>query len=261
MNRFPRVRGVRLGYDPAQVDDLVHRIEGTLGRTELDGPPITADEIRSAAFRVRRGGYNETAVDFALDAFVVAVEALASRTPAPPGPVVSDPVVSEPVLPDPVVSEPVLPVVSDSMSSPGSVTPGSVVEAAPPVVVETAESAAHEASHDQEIRTVDPALPDSRTAGRDGEVGWGDGGFEAQAERIERVAFRPGRLGMGYDEDEVDAFLDRVVATLRGTAHRPVTSDQVRKATFATVVFKTGYAIADVDAFLAEIADDLERRA
>ncbi|MEV0969581.1 DivIVA domain-containing protein [Microtetraspora glauca] len=258
MNRFPRVRGVRLGYDPAQVDDLVHRIEGTLGRTELDGPPITADEIRSAAFRVRRGGYNETAVDFALDAFVVAVEALAARAP--------DPVVSEPALPmvsDPVVSEVAHPdpVVSDPMSSPGSVTPGSVVEAAPPVVVETAEPAAHEASHDQEIRRVDPALPDSRTAGRDGEVGWGDGGFEAQAERIERVAFRPGRLGMGYDEDEVDAFLDRVVATLRGTAHRPVTSDQVRKATFATVVFKTGYAIADVDAFLAEIADDLERRA
>ncbi len=55
-------------------------------------------------------------------------------------------------------------------------------------------------------------------------------------------------------------FLDRIVATLRGTTDHPLTADQVKKATFSTVVFKTGYAVAQVDAFLAEIADVLDRR-
>ncbi|ETK34001.1 hypothetical protein MPTA5024_21705 [Microbispora sp. ATCC PTA-5024] len=74
------------------------------------------------------------------------------------------------------------------------------------------------------------------------------------------MAFRPGRLGMGYREDEVDAFLDRVVETLRGTADRPLTPDEVRAATFSTVMFRPGYAITEVDGFLNEIAGILERR-
>lgn len=84
--------------------------------------------------------------------------------------------------------------------------------------------------------------------------------LETQAARAERVVFRPGRLGMGYREEEVDAFLDRVVATLRGTAAEPLTAEQVRRATFATVVFRPGYAIREVDDFLAEMASVLERR-
>jgi DivIVA domain-containing protein len=79
--------------------------------------------------------------------------------------------------------------------------------------------------------------------------------FETQAARVERVGFRAGRLGMGYNEDEVDAFLDRIVATLRGTTDRPVTPGDVRAATFSTVLFKPGYAIGEVDEFLAELAD------
>src|SRR5262245_3358078 len=61
VNGFPRVAGVRLGYEPGQVDTLIRRIEATLGRGELDGPPVTAAEIRGAKFNVRLGGYNETA--------------------------------------------------------------------------------------------------------------------------------------------------------------------------------------------------------
>ncbi|MBX6169796.1 MAG: DivIVA domain-containing protein, partial [Thermobispora bispora] len=70
---------LRLGYDPQQVDDFVRRIERTLGLGSLDGPPVTADEIRNVRFAVTFGGYNETAVDFALDAFIVAIEAKAGR--------------------------------------------------------------------------------------------------------------------------------------------------------------------------------------
>ncbi|MFI7053812.1 DivIVA domain-containing protein [Streptosporangium canum] len=82
--------------------------------------------------------------------------------------------------------------------------------------------------------------------------------FEEHAARVERAAFRAGRLGMGYNEDQVDAFLDRVVATLRGTTDQPVTPGDVRAARFATVILKPGYAVSDVDEFLTDLAGVLE---
>lgn len=181
MNRFPRVMGMRSGYDPAEVDGLIARIEATLGRGAHDAPQVTADEVRRATFRPKRGGYNETAVDFALEAFVVALE---TRLKAP-----------------------------------------------------------------VRMAMVEPTGDMLREE-------W----FESQAARVERVAFRPGRMGTGYNEDSVDAFLDRIVATLRGTTDHPVTAEAVREVKFSTVMFKTGYLIADVDAFLSGIADVLEQR-
>ncbi|MGI5269744.1 DivIVA domain-containing protein [Nonomuraea sp. CA-218870] len=186
LNRFPRVMGMRSGYDPAEVDALIERIEATLGRGALDLEPVTADEVRSATFTSRRRGYQETAVDFALEAFVVALETMAKR---------------------PVAKRPVRPALAEP----------------------TGELLREE---------------------------W----FESQAARVEKVVFRPGRLGTGYHEDEVDAFLDRIVATLRDTTGHPVTAEEVREVKFATVVFRPGYLIADVDAFLAGIADVLEQR-
>ncbi|MER5650373.1 DivIVA domain-containing protein [Streptosporangium sp. NPDC002524] len=193
MNRFPRVLGIRLGYDTDQVDLLVRRIEGTLGRGAPEGEPVTADEIRDARFRVRLGGYNEVAVDFALEAFIVAIETRPTGTDGR------------------------------------------------------------------------PAVPARRTAperpGESGESGPGEREEdEERAARVERVAFRPGRLGMGYDEDEVDAFLDRIVATLRGTTDSPLTPGDVRGARFATVMLRPGYAIGEVDEFLDEVAGALEPR-
>ncbi|MFG1949164.1 DivIVA domain-containing protein [Nonomuraea sp. NPDC048826] len=181
LNRFPRVMGMRSGYDPAEVDALIERIEATLGRGTLDVEPVTADEVRAATFRSRRRGYQETAVDFALEAFVVALETMAKR----------------------------------------------------PVRLALAEPTGELLREE-----------------------W----FESQAARVEKVAFRPGRMGTGYNEDEVDAFLDRIVATLRGTTSYPVTAKEVREVKFATVVFRPGYLIADVDAFLAGIADVLAQR-
>jgi DivIVA domain-containing protein len=181
LNRFPRVMGMRSGYDPVDVDALIERIESTLGRGSHALEPVTADEVRRATFRARRGGYQETAVDFALEAFVVALETQARR----------------------------------------------------PVRLAMAEP------------TGDLLREE-----------W----FESQATRVERVAFRPGRMGTGYNEDEVDAFLDRIVATLRGTTAYPVTAQQVREAKFSTVLFRPGYLIADVDSFLAGIVDVLQQR-
>ncbi|WP_179155559.1 DivIVA domain-containing protein [Microbispora sp. GKU 823] len=246
MNRFPRVMAVRLGYDPEQVDDFVRRIERTLGLGPLDGPPVTADEIRNAKFAVKLGGYNETAVDFALDAFIVAVEARAGRdaaVPAVPPPAASDSVVKEPVTTEPVTTEPVAheprPVAARAPAAPASRTRAE--ERTRP------QAAPAQATGRVEKTGTPPPEP--------GTPSW----LETQAARVERVAFRPGRLGMGYREEEVDAFLDRVVATLRGTAAEPLTPEQVRKATFATVVFRPGYAIHEVDGFLAEMASVLER--
>ncbi|WP_433439020.1 DivIVA domain-containing protein [Nonomuraea sp. CA-141351] len=181
MNRFPRVMGMRSGYDPAEVDALIGRIESTLGRGPHAMAPVTADEVRRATFRAKRGGYHETAVDFALEAFVVALETQAKRP------------------------------VRLAMAEP------------------TGEMLREE---------------------------W----FETQAARVERVAFRPGRMGTGYNEDEIDAFLDRIVATLRGTTEFPVTAKDVRETKFSTVLFRSGYLISDVDSFLAGIADVLEQR-
>ncbi|NUR90807.1 MAG: DivIVA domain-containing protein [Nonomuraea sp.] len=171
---------MRSGYDPAEVDALIGRIESTLGRGSHTVDPVTADEVRTATFRAKRGGYHETAVDFALEAFVVALETQAKRP------------------------------VRLAMAEP------------------TGELLREE---------------------------W----FENQAARVERVAFRPGRMGTGYNEDEVDAFLDRVVATLRGTTEFPVTAKEVREAAFSTVLFRAGYLIADVDSFLEDVAGVLEQ--
>ncbi|MBE3015408.1 DivIVA domain-containing protein [Microbispora sp. NEAU-D428] len=248
MNRFPRVMAVRLGYDPEQVDDFVRRIERTLGLGPLDGPPVTADEIRNAKFAVKLGGYNETAVDFALDAFIVAVEARGGQDAASPPPPASESVAEQPAVEQPVAEEP-QPAVSEPAAE------QSAAEQAP---------AAPSRRTRAEKRTRPQTVP-AQASGRGEKTGtpppepgtpsW----LETQAARVERVAFRPGRLGMGYREEEVDAFLDRVVATLRGTAAEPLTPEQVRKATFATVVFRPGYAIHEVDGFLAEMAGVLER--
>ncbi|MEU8378537.1 DivIVA domain-containing protein [Streptosporangium sp. NPDC048865] len=173
-----------MGYDTDQVDLLVRRIEGTLGRGVPEGGPVTADEIRDARFRTRLGGYNEVAVDFALEAFIVAIETRPTGTDGR------------------------------------------------------------------------PAAPAGLTA--PGEPARGE--YEDHAARVERVAFRPGRLGMGYNEDEVDDFLDRIVATLRGTTDTPLTPGDVRGARFATVMLRPGYAIGDVDEFLDELADLMESR-
>ncbi|GGO15685.1 hypothetical protein GCM10010116_31560 [Microbispora rosea subsp. aerata] len=314
MNRFPRVMAVRLGYDPDQVDAFVRRIEQTLGLGPLDGPPVTADEIRNAKFAVKRGGYNETAVDFALDAFIVAVEARAAASPDAPAR--NDAVRSNPAWNDPArdAAAPAQGAVDEGHAAP-AVAPASL--AAEPVDVESAavEPVAAESASAGPADAAEPASVGAAGAAaavgsaaaqprrtRAGERARTDAGVvnasgpgksvvsaaspgksavngsgpgkrggtpapdpgtpswrEAQAARVERAAFRPGRLGMGYREEEVDAFLDRVVATLRGTAAEPLTAEQVRKATFATVMFRQGYAVRDVDGFLEEVASVLER--
>ncbi|WP_072312684.1 DivIVA domain-containing protein [Agrococcus sp. Marseille-P2731] len=66
------------------------------------------------------------------------------------------------------------------------------------------------------------------------------------------------RFAPGYEADEVDDYLDRIVLTLRGYlegdgAAIELLSDDVAAARFATTRFREGYAAGEVDAFLDEV--------
>jgi DivIVA domain-containing protein len=71
-------------------------------------------------------------------------------------------------------------------------------------------------------------------------------------ERIKDVKFSTVRLARGYDEKEVDDFLDKLVAILSegGQLER----SELRNARFSTTLIRPGYDMRDVDTFLEEIA-------
>lgn len=320
MNRFPRVLGVHPGYDPDEVDALIKRIEATLGKGVLESEPVTADEIRAARFRVRLGGYNEMAVDYALEAFIIAVEnkdvpprrAGEPGASAPGGPAAAEGTPASPPEPGAPEQHPPEPAAGAAPPADSSITPdaaaravsgadreqGGTVPAAAgggdgdrptppwPIPPDTAATppGAYRAAESPWAAPLPPwpTRPDAAAGpAENADTGAGDAGahraetphgpgragaeeteewFEEQARRVERVSFRTGRLGMGYSEEEVDAFLDRVVATLRGTADAPLTAADVREARFSTVLFRAGYAIGEVDEFLADIAEVIARR-
>jgi DivIVA domain-containing protein len=77
-------------------------------------------------------------------------------------------------------------------------------------------------------------------------------------EQVRNVAFSKPPIGKrGYNEDEVDAFLDRVEAALRDPSGSTLTAEQVRNVAFSKPpIGKRGYNEDGVDAFL----DLLERQ-
>jgi DivIVA domain-containing protein len=76
-DRFRRNK-ILPGYHPDEVDEFVGRIEATLAGTAPGAQPVTAADIRNVIFRVTRwGGYDETAVDDALDVYAEQVDRLA----------------------------------------------------------------------------------------------------------------------------------------------------------------------------------------
>ena len=67
MKRFPRARALRRGYHPDDVDEFVDRV---LADLDSDAGTLTVEDVRTAPFRPRRGGYREEAVDDAMDRVV-----------------------------------------------------------------------------------------------------------------------------------------------------------------------------------------------
>jgi len=85
----------------------------------------------------------------------------------------------------------------------------------------------------------EPAIaPDARTTGL--------------IERIKTVTFSTTRLSSGYDEEEVDVFLDKLVAALSQDGQ--LDRSELRDVRFSTTRMRPGYVITDVDAFLEEVA-------
>lgn len=65
-HRFARTGMLTFGY---RVDEVDH-VAGRIVRYLRDGEPLTAEQLRSAAFRMQRGGYREEQVDALLDATI-----------------------------------------------------------------------------------------------------------------------------------------------------------------------------------------------
>jgi DivIVA domain-containing protein len=63
-HKFNRVNALTLGYHPKDVDDFGEQLTAYF----QDGKPMSVDDVRTVAFRMRRGGYSETQVDYFLDA-------------------------------------------------------------------------------------------------------------------------------------------------------------------------------------------------
>jgi DivIVA domain-containing protein len=74
---------------------------------------------------------------------------------------------------------------------------------------------------------------------------------------IQSSQFTGTRMRPGYDVRDVDVFLARVVAGLRGTVP-PVSARDVRESKFRTVRFSPGYDEREVDAFLGRLAAALD---
>ncbi|WP_017626108.1 DivIVA domain-containing protein [Nocardiopsis chromatogenes] len=83
-------------------------------------------------------------------------------------------------------------------------------------------------------------------------------------EQVRNKRFATTRLTTGYNEDEVDAFLDSAEVTLGALIDgRPdralLTAADVERVRFSTTRARPGYDPAQVDAFLDELATELRR--
>jgi len=88
MQRFPRVGFVRRGYDIDDVDDFLDRVCVALDRAigtdpKTEGRGLDVAEVRTVAFRPRRGGYAEDEVDETLDRVVEMMLLMQAAPPAP----------------------------------------------------------------------------------------------------------------------------------------------------------------------------------
>lgn len=65
-SRFRRAGFLTTGYDHKQVDAFARRLESYFTK----GTSMSVEEVRSVAFRARKGGYREAQIDVFLDAVV-----------------------------------------------------------------------------------------------------------------------------------------------------------------------------------------------
>lgn len=76
------------------------------------------------------------------------------------------------------------------------------------------------------------------------------------ADQVDAVRFTPVRLREGYNMKEVDDYLDRVTASLRGS--QTLTSRDVSDVKFTPVRLREGYDMGEVDTFLDVVIATLD---
>lgn len=83
-----------------------------------------------------------------------------------------------------------------------------------------------------------------------------------RADDVRNVRFSSTKFREGYNQDDVDDFLDRVEAHLRGTTSsaEPLTAEDVVNQRFRGTKFQSGYDQDEVDDFLDRIVTELRRQ-
>jgi DivIVA domain-containing protein len=112
---------------------------------------------------------------------------------------------------------------------------------------------------EQHIAELERQLSDAKTtAGATAETSQGRA---LTAADIRNVAFSKAPLGKrGYNEDEVDAFLDRVEAWLLNQRDPSLSAAAVQNIAFGKPPLgKRGYNEVEVDAFLARVETEVRR--
>lgn len=77
------------------------------------------------------------------------------------------------------------------------------------------------------------------------------------ADAVLNAKFQATKFREGYDQDAVDDFLDRVVATLRGDAAVPLTAADIDAQRFPSTKFREGYDVDDVDDLMDRVRTTL----
>jgi DivIVA domain-containing protein len=130
---------------------------------------------------------------------------------------------------------------------------------APPVTPDEANAVRFaRAVHGYQMKAVDAALDAyvRELEDKNGRNRMRSGDVDQLIGLVRNVRFGTTRVNVGYDEQEVDAFLDRMIVALRENRAR---ASDVKKAVFSITRMRTGYRQADVDAFLERLASEITR--
>ncbi|GAB3478619.1 DivIVA domain-containing protein [Nocardiopsis coralliicola] len=229
--RFSTVR-FRPGYNEDDVDALLDRAEETLAALDggpADGAWLTAEDIEASRFRGTRllPGYNEDEVDEFLDEIARDLRAR-------------------------------------GLSRRGDIPDGAAPPASP-AGPETWSASRHRAATGP-VPIVGADPPPGADAPRGAP---GAGGTPAMGVRgtltpagVRNKSFSTTRLTTGYNEEEVDDFLDAAEGALSAhidgsSAAPPLTAAEVERVRFSTTRARPGYDPAQVDAFLDLLAEEL----
>ncbi|WP_306745778.1 DivIVA domain-containing protein [Saccharothrix yanglingensis] len=229
--RFHKPRPGNRGYHEGEIDAFLDRIENTLaGRDTLTALEVQEQEFRHAP--PGRIGYDEDDVDTFLDLVVVTLE----RTPPPVRPAVRPPAGTPSDRPPSGRTPP--PASPPTTGPTAAPTPARVppVTSVPPTGSTTA-------------TTPPPPIPARPRQG--------PGTRPLTARDVRTAAFgKPPRGRRGYQESQVDRFLDRIENTLLG--QDDLTAREVREVRFSRPMFgRRGYDETEVDAFLARVEKQL----